>query len=200
MKFQPPSWPHHFPLAHKKGASSVSWNNCESLKIAKEEKISPTWKHPKRIILRWASPRFTQTELQWVASKSSIWCQSVILQQDSKSSELQRHLHFGFQVWNTILWGSPEVQRSKWSKTHLPSLECHAIFVLNPKARFERFIFLPLPKAFVTSWTTTNPNILVHLFQDCHLFPASCQNLQLFLLATFTGQLLVVKSCSTSEA
>ena len=92
-----------------------------------------------------------------------------------------------------MLWGSPEVKRNKRFKTHLPSLKCHAIFVLNPKIRFERCNFFPLPKAFITSWTTTKPNALAHLFQDCHLFPPSCQNLQLFLLATSTGQLLAVK-------
>lgn len=62
VKFQPPSWPHCFPLAHKKGASSLTLNNCESLKTAKEEKASSTWRQPKTIILRSEPPQFTQAQ------------------------------------------------------------------------------------------------------------------------------------------
>lgn len=163
------------------------WN----LKTAKEEKASSTRRQPKAIILRSATLKIRANS----GTRPSAQCQYLILQQNSKSFELWWHLRCWCQsyIWNWVLWGSPEVERSKRLKIYLPSLKCHAIFVLNPEARFERCIFFPLLKTFITSWTTTKPSALVHLFQDCHLFPPSCQNLQLFLLAASTGQLLVVK-------
>lgn len=62
VKFQPPSWCHCFPLACKKGAWTLTLNNCGSLKAAKEEKASSTWKQPKTIILRSVSLQFTQAQ------------------------------------------------------------------------------------------------------------------------------------------
>lgn len=163
------------------------WN----LKTAKEEIASSTRRQPKAIILRSAMLKIRANS----GTRPSAQCQYLILQQNSKSFELWWHLRCWCQsyILNRVLWGSPEDERSKRLKINLPSLKCHAIFVLNPETRFERCIFFPVLKTFITSWTTTKPSALIYLFQDCHLFPPSCQNLQLFLLAASTGQLLVVK-------
>lgn len=85
-----------------------------------QQKASSTWKHHKTRIVRWGLPWLTETKLRQPASRSSAWCQYVV-HQESKSFQLQWHLHFGSWILNGMLWDSSELRGVRGPKfTCLP--------------------------------------------------------------------------------
>lgn len=191
VKFQLPSWPHCFPLACKKWASSLkavkrlNWRrNCLQLKTTENSnsKVSAITVHSRSEQTVAPGP---------VPSLSVSLCSKTAKALSNNDTCIADTTS---RNWTDCCGTTLKLRGIRDSKLTCLPRKAILFFILNPKTRFEQWIFFPLPKAFITSSkTTTKPNTLAHLFQDCHLFPPSCQNLQLFLLATFTGQLLVMK-------
>lgn len=189
VKFQLPSWPTAFPLACKKWASSLktvkrlNWRrNCVQLKTTQNSKVSAITVHAHSEQTVAPGPGHSlSVSLCSKTAKARSSTDTCIADTTSRK-------------WTGCCGTALKLRGIRDSKLTCLPWKAMLFFILNPKTRFEQWIFFPLPEAFITSWTTTTkPNTLAHLFQDCHLFPPSCQNLQLFLLATFTGQLLVMK-------
>lgn len=177
VKLHPPLWSHHYPPAHKKWISFVTWKNYRRVKAATESILNLKASQNKNCKVRVTMAHWDQT----TTARFQVQCLVPVCRSPGKqklSAAVALAFWFLDIEWNAVrqLW----IKRSKRSKIYLPSLERRVTLCFNPKASFESSISSLSPEAFITSRTTTNPNTLARLFQCCHLYPASCQNLQLF--------------------
>lgn len=161
----------------KKWISFVTWKNYRRVKAATESILNLKASQNRNCKVRVTMAHWDQT----TTARFQVQCLVPVCRSPGKqklSAAVALAFWFLDIEWNALrqLW----IKRSKRSKIYLPSLERHVTFCFNPKASFESSISSLPPEAFITSRTTTNPNTLARLFQCCHLYPASCQNLQLF--------------------